>query len=71
MRALSFVPDPTHGHVAFQFLDSSRVTVLPITADTADRYALIYAVLRRAGTPIPTHDLWIAAHVLSESGAAQ
>ena len=52
-----------------RFLDSPRVEVLPITADTADSYALIYAGLRRKGHPIPTNDLWIAASAL-EHGAA-
>ena len=52
-----------------RFLDSPRVEVLPITADTADSYALIYAGLRRKGHPIPTNDLWIAASAM-EYGAA-
>ena len=52
-----------------RFLDSPRVKVLPITVDTADSYALIYAGLRRKGQPIPTNDLWIAASAL-EHGAA-
>jgi len=52
-----------------RFLDSPRVEVLPITADTADSYALIYAGLRRKGHPIPTNDLWIAASAM-EHGAA-
>ncbi len=52
-----------------KFIDSSRVTVVPTTATTADFYALVYAALRRKGTPIPTNDLWIAASSL-EHGAA-
>ena len=52
-----------------RFLDSPRVEVLPITAQTADSYALVYAGLRRRGQPIPTNDLWIAASAL-EHGAA-
>lgn len=52
-----------------RFLDSPRVETLPITAETADSYALIYAGLRRRGQPIPTNDLWIAASAL-EHGAA-
>ncbi len=52
-----------------RFLDSPRVEVLPITAQTADSYALVYAGLRRKGQPIPTNDLWIAASAL-EHGAA-
>lgn len=42
---------------------------MPSTAATADLYALVYAVLRRKGQPIPTNDLWIAASTL-EHGAS-
>jgi tRNA(fMet)-specific endonuclease VapC len=35
---------------------------------TADRFGRIAAGLRKAGTPIPSNDIWIAAHVF-ESGA--
>lgn len=52
-----------------QFLESPRVRLVPCGAATADRYALIFASLRRKGTPIPTNDLWIAASCL-EHGAA-
>ena len=52
-----------------RFLDSPRVEVLAVTAQTADSYALVYAGLRRKGQPIPTNDLWIAASAL-EHGAA-
>ena len=52
-----------------RFLDSPRVDVLPVTAQTADSYALVYAGLRRKGQPIPTNDLWIAASSM-EHGAA-
>jgi len=52
-----------------RFLDSPRVEVLVVTAQTADSYALVYAGLRRKGQPIPTNDLWIAASAL-EHGAA-
>ncbi|MBL8471917.1 MAG: type II toxin-antitoxin system VapC family toxin [Rhodocyclaceae bacterium] len=50
-----------------RFLSSPRVSVLPVTADTADYYALVYAALRRKGRPIPTNDLWIAACALQHS----
>jgi len=43
------------------FLDSPRVMVLGLLEETAARYAAILDSLRRAGTPIPTNDLWIAA----------
>lgn len=52
-----------------RFLDSPRVEVIPVTAQTADSYALVYSGLRRKGQPIPTNDLWIAASAL-EHGAA-
>lgn len=52
-----------------RFLASPRVGVLPVTADTADSYALVYAQLRQKGQPIPANDLWIAASAL-EHGAA-
>ena len=52
-----------------RFLDSPRVEVVPVTAQTADSYALVYSSLRRKGRPIPTNDLWIAASAL-EHGAA-
>ncbi|MEE8587006.1 MAG: type II toxin-antitoxin system VapC family toxin [Acidobacteriota bacterium] len=43
------------------FLQLSRVHLLDITPDSADFYASIVTSLRRAGTPIPTNDIWIAA----------
>jgi predicted nucleic acid-binding protein len=52
-----------------RFLDSPRVEVVPVTAQTADHHALVYLGLRRKGQPIPTNDLWIAASAL-EHGAA-
>jgi tRNA(fMet)-specific endonuclease VapC len=35
--------------------------VLEVTADTAARYAAVRSELKRAGTPIPSNDAWIAA----------
>lgn len=43
------------------FLDNPVVQVLPVDAETSRQYAEIVAELRRAGTPIPTNDIWIAA----------
>jgi tRNA(fMet)-specific endonuclease VapC len=43
------------------FLDSSVVEVLPVDPQTSRHYAEIVAELRRAGTPVPTNDIWIAA----------
>ncbi len=51
-----------------RFLDSPRVRQVACGSATADRYAMIYAALRKAGTPIPTNDMWISATCL-EHGA--
>lgn len=51
-----------------RFLDQPRVRLVPVARTTADRYARIYAALRRKGTPIPTNNMWIAAHAF-ETGA--
>jgi len=50
------------------FLADDRVTLLPVTRATADRFGRIAAALRKAGKPIPSNDIWIAAHAF-ESGA--
>ena len=50
------------------FLESPYVDLLPVTRTTADRFGRIAAALRAKGTPIPTNDIWIAAHAM-ESGA--
>ena len=50
------------------FLDNPYVNVVPVTLTTADRFARIAAALRRKGKPIPTNDVWIAAHAM-ETGA--
>jgi len=44
-----------------QFLASPRVAVVAMDEETAERYAVIFDSLRRAGAPIPTNDIWIAA----------
>ena len=49
-------------------LDNSFVSVVPVGSLTADRYARISASLRAKGRPIPTNDIWIAAHAM-ETGA--
>jgi tRNA(fMet)-specific endonuclease VapC len=51
-----------------EFLDHPAITLLHVNPVTADRFGRIAANLRRAGTPIPTNDIWIAAHAM-ESGA--
>ena len=50
------------------FLDNPYVTVVPVEETTADRYSRIAAALRAKGRPIPTNDIWIAAHAM-QTGA--
>ena len=50
------------------FLDNPYVSLVPVGPVTADRYSRIAAALRAKGNPIPTNDVWIAAHAM-ETGA--
>lgn len=50
------------------FLAEPFVAVLPTTPEVARRYGQIYARLRRAGTPIPVNDMWIAAATMDSGG---
>ena len=50
------------------FLDNPYVSFVPVGSTTADRYSRIAAALRAKGHPIPTNDVWIAAHAM-ETGA--
>ena len=43
------------------FLDNPVVEVLPVDSETSRRYAEIVVELRKAGMPLPTNDIWIAA----------
>ncbi|HXJ20666.1 MAG TPA: type II toxin-antitoxin system VapC family toxin [Polyangia bacterium] len=61
---------PDENRIALRdFLAESFVGVVPIDHDVARRYGALFAALRRAGTPVPTNDIWIAAaalHVAAE-----
>ena len=50
------------------FLDNPHVSIAAMSLTTADRYARIAAALRIKGRPIPSNDIWIAAHTM-ETGA--
>lgn len=43
------------------FLENPAVEVLAVDAESSRHYAEIVAELRKAGTPVPTNDIWIAA----------
>jgi tRNA(fMet)-specific endonuclease VapC len=50
------------------FLQRPYVSFVPVGPVTADRYSRIAASLKAKGRPIPTNDVWIAAHAM-ETGA--
>ena len=50
------------------FLANPYVRFLPVTQVTADRFGRVASGLKQKGTPIPTNDIWIAAHAF-ETGA--
>jgi tRNA(fMet)-specific endonuclease VapC len=50
------------------FLENRFVEFLPVSYTTADRFGRIAALLRKKGAPLPSNDIWIAAHAI-ESGA--
>ena len=47
-----------------RLLIKPTVGVLLPSRETAEHYARLFVQLRRAGTPVPDNDLWIAALVL-------
>lgn len=47
-----------------RLLAKPTVGVLLPSRETAEQYARLFVQLRRAGTPVPDNDLWIAALVL-------
>ena len=51
-----------------KFLEQPWAELQLVTRTTADRSGRIAAALRKAGTPLPTNDIWIAAHAF-ETGA--
>lgn len=50
------------------FASRPYVRFLPVSWVTADRYARVAATLRNKGKPIPTNDIWIAAHAMESGG---
>ncbi len=50
-----------------QFLDAPSVSSVSITDKSTQLFADVYLRLRKAGTPIGTNDIWIAALCLEHS----
>ena len=51
-----------------RFLLKSPVKTLNATSETAKIFGMVKQELKKAGTPLPINDLWIAAHTL-ETGS--
>lgn len=49
-----------------EFLNEPFVAVVAVSAAVARQYGRVYAALRRAGTPIPSNDIWIAAAAIDQ-----
>jgi tRNA(fMet)-specific endonuclease VapC len=54
--------------VLASFLTKPTVKILPVMQDTAEIFGRVKDSLRRAGTPIPINDVWIASQAM-EAGA--
>jgi tRNA(fMet)-specific endonuclease VapC len=50
------------------FLSESFVDVLDTTASVARHYGRVFSALKRAGTPLPVNDIWIAATAMDCGG---
>ena len=46
------------------FLQLDHVRAVPVDVGTAEIYGRLARRLRQMGTPIPTNDIWIAAHAV-------
>jgi tRNA(fMet)-specific endonuclease VapC len=51
-----------------EFLDEPFVITADVTRAVSTRYGRVFAALRRAGTPIPVNDIWVAATTLALDG---
>ena len=51
-----------------ELLAEPFVSILPVTPSVARHYGRLFADLRKAGTPIPMNDVWIAAATLDCGG---
>ena len=57
----------TQVRIIGELLQQHGVRVAHSTHTTAHHYAMLYARLKKAGTPIPTNDIWIAALAIEHS----
>ena len=50
------------------FITKPRVSILTATQETAEIFGHIKNLLKKAGTPLPINDVWIASHAM-ETGS--
>jgi len=51
-----------------RFLLKPTVNILNATSETAEIFGLVKSNLKKAGTPLPINDVWIASHAI-ETGS--
>jgi tRNA(fMet)-specific endonuclease VapC len=49
------------------YINNPFVEFLSVSYVTADRFGRISAALKQKGTPLPSNDIWIAAHAMESS----
>ena len=52
-------------HITADDLEEPFVSVVPVDPQVARVYGQLFCELRRAGTPIPVNDVWIAAATIA------
>ena len=57
----------TQARILGELLQQPGVRVAHSSETTTHHYATLYARLKKAGTPIPTNDIWIAALAIEHS----
>lgn len=57
----------TQVRILGELLQQQGVRVAHSSDTTTHHYAMLYARLKKAGTPIPTNDIWIAALAIEHS----
>jgi tRNA(fMet)-specific endonuclease VapC len=59
---------PENRRILDRFLGKPSVAILEASRETAEIFGTVKDSLRKSGQPIPTNDVWIAAHAI-ETGS--
>lgn len=59
---------PENRRILDRFLGKPSVAALDASRETAEIFGMVKDSLRKSGQPIPTNDVWIAAHAI-ETGS--